>query len=63
MTITIRNWPGNGNMWVGADGVSSGNGYLVAAGEEKLVRVDNANKVYMYMENSGELAMCIAEYL
>lgn len=63
MNLTIRNWPGNGNVWIGAAGVLSGYGYLVLAGEERRVEVNNANKVYIYSEISGDRVMGLGEFL
>lgn len=62
MEMTIRSMPGNGSLWIGSQGVNSGQGFLVLAGEEKTLKVNNMNKVWMYMEVSGERIMGLGEF-
>lgn len=59
--VSIQNMPGNDIMWIGATGVNSGAGYLLVAGNEKEINIDNLNKVYAYAQTSGEYVCYLAE--
>ena len=60
--VDIRSMPGNEDMYIGAVGTPySGYGYLLLAGENKVIKIDNLNKVAVYAEVSGEYVVYRAE--
>lgn len=58
---TVENIPGNDPMWIGAIGVNSGTGYLLVAGNNKDISIDNLNKVYIFAQTSGQFVSWLAE--
>lgn len=59
--VSLQNIPGNDIVWLGATGVNSGTGYLLVAGNEKQINIDNLNKVCVYAQTSGEYICYLAE--
>ncbi len=59
--VSLQNIPGNDIVWLGAAGVNSGAGYLLVAGNEKQINIDNLNKVCVYAQTSGEYICYLAE--
>ena len=53
--VRVKAKSGNtGNIYVGGSNVSNSNGYILAAGEEVAIPIDDLSKVYIDADNSGE---------
>lgn len=59
--VTVESIPGNDPMWIGAPGINSGTGYLLVAGNNKDISIDNLNKVWLFAQTSGQLVSWLAE--
>jgi hypothetical protein len=59
--VTVESIPGNDPMWVGKVGVNSGTGYLLVAGNNIDISIDNLNKVYLFAQTSGQFVSWLAE--
>jgi len=58
---TVESLPGNDPIWIGAIGVNSGTGYLLVAGNNIDIGIDNLNKVYLFAQTSGQFVSWLAE--
>jgi hypothetical protein len=58
---TVASIPGNDPMWVGSIGVNSGTGYLLVAGNNMDINIDNLNKVWLFAQTSGQNVCWLAE--
>lgn len=59
--VTVEGIPGNDPMWIGSIGINSGTGYLLVAGNNKDISIDNLNKVYLFATTSGQMVSWLAE--
>ena len=54
-SIIVKALAGNtGNIYVGGSGVTSSNGFVLAAGDTVSIDTDNLSDVYIDADNSGE---------
>ena len=58
---TVESIPGNDPMWIGKVGVNSGTGYLLVAGNNVDINIDNLNKIYLFAQTSGQFVSWLAE--
>ena len=61
MFTTVENISGNNSMWLGGFGVNSGTGYLLVAGNNIDINIDNLNKIYVFAQTSGQFVSWLAE--
>ena len=58
---TVESIPGNDPIWLGSFGINSGTGYLLVAGNNIDISIDNLNKVYLFAQTSGQFVSYLAE--
>ena len=59
--VTVESIPGNDPIWIGNAGVNSGTGYLLVAGNNIDISIDNLNKVWLFAQTSGQFVSWLAE--